>query len=180
MRIARVFEQPEDGERRALVDRLWPRGLSKTDERIGTWLPEVAPSHALRRWFGHDPERFEEFGARYRAELETLENDTQLQQLRQIAQNDSVVIVTATRDLMLSHVPALVEFLDQTAPDVGSAEHQVDALERWRLFGGTWQVRSRMGQRVEIDLLRCDGGERVDSLSSDDQAVLDWLDGHAD
>lgn len=70
VRIKRVYDEPapSDGYR-ILVDRLWPRGLSKEAVSADEWLKEVGPSTELRRWFGHDPQRFEEFAARYRAEL---------------------------------------------------------------------------------------------------------------
>jgi uncharacterized protein YeaO (DUF488 family) len=71
VKVARVYADPEpdDGER-VLVDRLWPRGFRKGDPRVGRWLPGVAPSSELRRWYGHQPERFAEFAARYADELE--------------------------------------------------------------------------------------------------------------
>ena len=69
--VKRVYEDPDeaDGER-VLVDRIWPRGLSKEKARLSDWRKELAPSNDLRKWFGHDPERWEEFKERYRAELE--------------------------------------------------------------------------------------------------------------
>lgn len=70
--VDRVYNPPSpDGGLRVLVDRIWPRGLKKEEAGIDLWLKEVAPSHALRKWYGHDPERFEEFRSRYEAELET-------------------------------------------------------------------------------------------------------------
>jgi len=83
VRLARVYEEPEPGEgHRVLVDRLWPRGLRKDDPRIGQWLPEVAPSTELRRWYGHAPERYDEFVERYTAELETPAAAAALDELR--------------------------------------------------------------------------------------------------
>ena len=67
--IRRVYEPPTAGAHRILVDRVWPRGLSKEDAAVDLWLREVGPSTELRKWFNHDPERFEEFARRYRAEL---------------------------------------------------------------------------------------------------------------
>lgn len=71
IRIKRVYEEPakEDGYR-ILVDRLWPRGLSKERAKVDLWMKEIAPSDALRKWFGHEPERWAAFVKRYRAELE--------------------------------------------------------------------------------------------------------------
>jgi DNA-3-methyladenine glycosylase len=70
VRISRVYDPPgpEDGYR-VLVDRLWPRGVSKEAAGVGEWCRDVGPSNELRRWFGHEPDRFEEFATRYRAEL---------------------------------------------------------------------------------------------------------------
>src|ERR687897_3960604 len=71
IKIKRVYEQPDkDDGRRILVDRLWPRGLTKEKAGVDLWLKEIAPSTELRKWFGHDPDRWEEFKERYRAELE--------------------------------------------------------------------------------------------------------------
>jgi uncharacterized protein YeaO (DUF488 family) len=69
--LKRVYEPPSEADgTRILVDRLWPRGLSKDKAHVDLWLKEIAPSTELRRWFGHAPERWEEFQRRYRAELE--------------------------------------------------------------------------------------------------------------
>jgi uncharacterized protein YeaO (DUF488 family) len=71
VRVKRIYEQParSDGKR-VLVDRMWPRGLKREDAHLDAWVKEVAPSDALRRWFGHDPGKWGEFQARYNAELE--------------------------------------------------------------------------------------------------------------
>lgn len=70
MKIKRVYEPIEETDGyRVLVDRLWPRGISKAKAKIDLWLKSVAPSNELRKWFGHDPERFAEFAERYRTEL---------------------------------------------------------------------------------------------------------------
>src|SRR6478672_3747294 len=70
VRIKRVYEEPakEDGYR-ILVDRLWPRGLTKERAKVDLWVKEIAPSDALRKWFGHEPEKWPEFAKRYRSEL---------------------------------------------------------------------------------------------------------------
>ncbi|WP_416343703.1 DUF488 domain-containing protein [Isoptericola peretonis] len=71
MEIRRVYDDPgPDDGLRVLVDRLWPRGRSKADAHVDEWLKDVAPSSGLRRWFGHDPSRFDEFARRYRVELD--------------------------------------------------------------------------------------------------------------
>ncbi len=86
LKIKRVYEAPGDGDGfRVLVDRLWPRGLSKDRAAVDQWLREVAPSNALRKWFGHDPVRWDEFQARYRAELQQDEAAAALCVLREQA-----------------------------------------------------------------------------------------------
>jgi uncharacterized protein YeaO (DUF488 family) len=70
IRVARVYDDPSPDEgKRILVDRVWPRGFRKDDPRVGIWLKDVAPSTDLRRWYNHQPERYDEFAARYRKEL---------------------------------------------------------------------------------------------------------------
>jgi len=86
---------PEDGVR-VLVDRLWPRGVRKSDAAIDRWLKEVAPSTGLRRWFGHDPSRWEEFRRRYRAELSR--NTALVDELRALARKGRLTLVYAARD----------------------------------------------------------------------------------
>jgi uncharacterized protein YeaO (DUF488 family) len=109
IRMARVYDDPgPDDGRRVLVDRLWPRGFRKDDPRVGTWLKDVAPSKELRKWYNHQPERFDDFAARYRKELEGSEA---LDELRKLTKNGVVTLVTATRDLRGSHVAVLVTLL---------------------------------------------------------------------
>ncbi len=97
IRLKRAYEPPaaDDGAR-ILVDRLWPRGVRKADARIDTWMKEIAPSTALRRWFGHDPARWREFRTRYLAELERHSED--LDRLRALAQSGPVTLVFAARN----------------------------------------------------------------------------------
>ncbi|UGU31354.1 DUF488 family protein [Mycolicibacterium smegmatis] len=112
VRLARVYEEPEPGEgHRVLVDRLWPRGLRKDDPRIGQWLPEVAASTELRRWYGHAPERYDEFARRYTAELQVPPAAEALDELRDIVRAGPVVLVTATKDIELSHLSVLARLL---------------------------------------------------------------------
>src|SRR5512136_2455048 len=96
MRTKRVYEPPfpEDGVR-VLVDRLWPRGVSKEDARIEWWARELAPSDKLRRWFGHAPPRYREFVDRYRAELESSEA---VSRLKVLAAKGTVTLVYSARD----------------------------------------------------------------------------------
>jgi uncharacterized protein YeaO (DUF488 family) len=97
VRIKRAYERSsqQDGTR-VLVDRLWPRGLRKGDLAIDRWIREIAPSAELRRWFGHDPARWEEFQRRYRAELKP--KAELLAQLSAIAANGTLTLVYGARD----------------------------------------------------------------------------------
>ncbi|MGI9604492.1 MAG: DUF488 domain-containing protein [Acidimicrobiales bacterium] len=85
IRIKRIYDEPDVGDgQRVLVDRVWPRGVRKADAALDQWLPEVGPSDDLRRWFGHDPARWDEFQVRYRAELADNEHfDTLVDLVRQ-------------------------------------------------------------------------------------------------
>jgi uncharacterized protein YeaO (DUF488 family) len=110
--VARVYDDPgpDEGER-VLVDRLWPRGFRKGDPRVGRWLPKVAPSTELRKWYSHEAARFDEFAARYVAELETAEGAAALAELQGILRSGPVTLVTATRDPDGSHVAVLARLL---------------------------------------------------------------------
>jgi uncharacterized protein YeaO (DUF488 family) len=112
IKVARVYEDPDadDGER-VLVDRLWPRGFRKDDPRVGQWIPKVAPSTELRKWYSHEAARFDEFAERYTAELETEDGAAALAELRDVVRAGPVTLVTATRDLDGSHVPVLARLL---------------------------------------------------------------------
>lgn len=112
VRARRVYEpaEPADG-RRVLVDRLWPRGLSKGRAHLDEWLKAVAPSDELRRWYGHQPDRFAEFERRYQAELEEPERAEALRHLRDEASSGPVTLLTATKDLGHSEAAVLVQLL---------------------------------------------------------------------
>lgn len=112
IKVARVYDDPglDDGER-VLVDRLWPRGFRKGDPRVGRWIPKVAPSTELRKWYSHEAARFDEFAARYAAELETEEGVAALAELRDALRSGPVTLVTAARDLDNSHVAVLARLL---------------------------------------------------------------------
>lgn len=109
---ARVYDDPDPGEgERVLVDRLWPRGFRKDDPRVSRWIPKVAPSTDLRKWYSHETERFDEFAARYADELETDDGAAALAQLRDLAGHGPITLVTAARDLGASHVAVLTKML---------------------------------------------------------------------
>ncbi|ART71300.1 hypothetical protein BTO20_24595 [Mycobacterium dioxanotrophicus] len=112
IRLARVYEEPAPDEgTRVLVDRLWPRGIRKTDPRVGHWLPDVAPSTELRHWYNHQAELFDEFETRYTAELETSPAAEAFDELRDMVRRGPVTLVTATREVELSHLVVLAGLL---------------------------------------------------------------------
>ncbi|MFI2108160.1 DUF488 domain-containing protein [Streptomyces lydicus] len=112
IRVRRVYEQsePADGAR-VLVDRLWPRGLSKADAQLTEWCKDVAPSSELRRWYGHQEERFETFVERYREELAGESAQRALERLRERAAGGPLTLLTATKEVPLSHAEVLAELL---------------------------------------------------------------------
>jgi uncharacterized protein YeaO (DUF488 family) len=112
VRAGRVYDTPgpEDGTR-VLVDRLWPRGLSKDRARVDVWLKEVAPSSGLRAWYAHDPRKHDEFVRRYRAELARGDQAEALGRLRSLLEEGPVMLLTATRDLSLSQAQVLADEL---------------------------------------------------------------------
>ena len=107
--MARVYEgvDPDDGQR-VLIDRIWPRGIRKDDPRVGVWCKDVAPSTELREWYHHQPERFDEFAARYEAELH---DSPALEELRKLTKRSVVTLVTAVREVEGSHVTVLARLL---------------------------------------------------------------------
>lgn len=113
-RIKRVYLPADDADgQRVLVDRLWPRGLSKTNAAIDLWLKEIGPSTALRQWFGHDPARFDEFRRRY---FDELEGHTDLiAQLRQLAASHRVTLLYSAHDEAHNQAVVLKQFLDDGA-----------------------------------------------------------------
>jgi uncharacterized protein YeaO (DUF488 family) len=110
IRIKRVYEivSPEEGYR-VLVDRLWPRGLSRERVQASMWLKDAAPSTPLRKWFGHDPARFEEFRHRYIEELS--EKPEVIAGLLELARKDRVTLLYAARDPECNHAVVLREYL---------------------------------------------------------------------
>jgi uncharacterized protein YeaO (DUF488 family) len=108
--VKRVYQPPAkaDGQR-VLVDRLWPRGVSKKDAELTLWLKEIAPTDALRKWFGHEPERWAEFRERYRAELDT--NSEAVAQLRGLLREGKVTLVYGAHDEAHNNAVALAAYL---------------------------------------------------------------------
>jgi uncharacterized protein YeaO (DUF488 family) len=114
LKIKRVYDKPEraDGER-ILVDRLWPRGLSKRAAAIDEWMKELAPSHELRKWFGHDPARWREFRRRYLTELRR-QRET-LAAIARKAKHQTVTLLFGARDTEHNNAVVLKEALDRLA-----------------------------------------------------------------
>jgi uncharacterized protein YeaO (DUF488 family) len=110
IRIKRVYDaaDPSDGYR-VLIDHVWPRGVSRERAALDEWTRELAPSDALRRWFNHDPDRFGQFRARYRAEL--AQRPEQIMALRRRCEAGPVTIVYAARDTEHNNAVVLAELL---------------------------------------------------------------------
>ncbi len=110
--IKRVYAEPEPGDGTCvLVDRLWPRGLSKELAHVDLWLKEIAPSSELRTWFGHDPEKFAEFRRRYEAELASEPGQAALTKLHDLAKQGHVTLVFAAHDAEHANAVVLRELL---------------------------------------------------------------------
>ena len=109
--VARVGAVAPGAAWRVLVDRLWPRGVRKEEAPWDEWLPGVAPSAELRRWYGHDPARYPAFRERYQEELAAARAGPDVQHLLALCRRGPVVLLTATRDLEHSQVPVLAAFL---------------------------------------------------------------------
>ena len=112
VRVRRIYQEPErnDGTR-VLVDRLWPRGLTKARAAIDEWCKDIAPSPDLRNWYSHDPDRFKEFGRRYRAELKDARRAAELAHLRELAEDRRLTLLTATKDTEISEAAVLADLI---------------------------------------------------------------------
>lgn len=112
IRFRRVYDQPEpDDGARVLVDRIWPRGLSKQAAHLQEWAKDAAPSTELRQWYGHDPDKFGEFRRRYLAELDQPEQRTAVGRLRELAADGPLTLLTATKDVQISQAAVLADYL---------------------------------------------------------------------
>jgi len=110
VKIKRIYEEPDPSDgRRILVDRLWPRGRSKEAAHVDWWLKEIAPSVELRRWFGHDPAKWQEFKARYEEELEA--KRPLLAELRALAAKETITLLYGARDQEHNNAELLRELL---------------------------------------------------------------------
>jgi uncharacterized protein YeaO (DUF488 family) len=112
IRTKRAYEDPAPGDgRRVLVDRLWPRGVSKDEAALDDWFKELAPSDELREWFGHDADKWGKFRQRYRAELQAEEKQELLRDLAASARQGGVTLVYGARDEEHNNAAALRDFL---------------------------------------------------------------------
>lgn len=112
VQVRRVYDDDRRNKSyRVLVDRLWPRGISKETAALDEWLKEVAPSTDLRRWYGHEPARFETFARRYRVELARPAAASAIERLIELAGANGVTLLTATRDVEHSGARVLQEHL---------------------------------------------------------------------
>jgi uncharacterized protein YeaO (DUF488 family) len=119
VRLKRAYEPAEPGDgHRVLVDRLWPRGVSRERAELDGWERELAPSTELRRWFGHEPDRFEEFRRRYLEELH--EHRDGLAALRRHAREGPLTLVYSARDAEHNHALVLAEALRRGLPSAGA------------------------------------------------------------
>jgi len=110
VKLKRAYERPAAGDgTRILIDRLWPRGVRKVDAAIDQWAKDIAPSTALRKWFGHDPARWQEFRSRYAVEVHA--HLEQLNRLRALARKGPITLVYSAHDELHNDDVALRDFL---------------------------------------------------------------------
>jgi len=116
IQIKRVYEEPEESDgRRILVDRLWARGLSKEKAKVDLWVKEIAPSTELRRWYGHDPNKWSEFKSRYAAELET--NPGIVEEILGEVKAGVVTFLYSSKEEQLNNAIALKEYIESIVHD---------------------------------------------------------------
>ncbi|MEX0944523.1 MAG: DUF488 domain-containing protein [Balneolaceae bacterium] len=109
--IKRIYEDPADNGYRVLIDRLWPRGVSKEAAQLDEWMKEITPSPELRKWFDHDPDKFEEFKKRYENELAV--KHKLIEKLLNIAENQNITLLYAAKNETHNHAIVLKEFLER-------------------------------------------------------------------
>ncbi len=116
IKIKRVYEELSAGDgMRILVDRVWPRGISKERARLADWRKDLAPSTPLRKWFGHDPAKWREFRTRYRAELKRSGRSDALKELAKLSRRKTVTLVYGAADEQHNQAVVLKEFMDELA-----------------------------------------------------------------
>ncbi len=112
IRIKRIYDKPDKSDGlRILVDRLWPRGLTREKAKIDLWLKDIAPSTELRKWSGHDPDKWQIFKKRYFAELK--KNASAVESLKKEIKAKDVTFLYAAKDTLHNNAAALLEFLEE-------------------------------------------------------------------
>ncbi|GGJ82893.1 hypothetical protein GCM10007063_01730 [Lentibacillus kapialis] len=114
--LKRIYDEVEQNDGvRVLVDRVWPRGLSKEKAQLGHWLKEIGPSNDLRKWFGHDPDKYEEFKRKYKEELEEGNQQKELQKLKNLTKehNKNLTLLFSAKDQEHNQARVLKEILDR-------------------------------------------------------------------
>ncbi len=112
VQVRRVYDDPAPGDgTRVLVDRIWPRGMTREKASLDEWCKQIAPSTVLRKWYGHNPERFEEFVRRYREELTEPERAEALANLRGLAETGTLTLLTASKAADISEAAVLAGLL---------------------------------------------------------------------
>ncbi|WP_319447396.1 MULTISPECIES: DUF488 domain-containing protein [unclassified Mycobacterium] len=112
IQVRRIYDDPTPADgTRVLVDRIWPRGVSKTRAHLNEWCKDVAPSTELRKWYRHDPTLFDEFARRYRDELTEPGRAAALSHLHQLADEQALTLLTATREVDISEAAVLADLL---------------------------------------------------------------------
>ncbi len=112
IKLKRVYEKPAKADgTRILVDRLWPRGLTKAEAKLDLWLKEIAPSTELRKWFGHDPKKWKEFRRRYREELKSHPDELKL--IKSKTKEGAVTLLYGARDQEHNEAVVLQELLER-------------------------------------------------------------------
>lgn len=112
VRIKRVYDPPDPSDgHRVLVDRLWPRGLGKENAKLDEWRPDLSPTHILRKWFGHDPAKWDEFRVRYRNELDAAGKMDDLRLMKERAGRRTLTLLHAAKDRGRNNAVALREIL---------------------------------------------------------------------
>ena len=113
IQIKRVYDKPSSNDGiRILVDRMWPRGCTKEHARLDAWRKDLAPSAALRTWFGHDPAKWKEFRTRYRKELSQPEQGSAIEDLARLAQAQTVTLLYGASDTEHNQAVVLKELID--------------------------------------------------------------------
>ena len=115
IRVKRVYDDPDKADgRRVLVDRLWPRGLSKEKAQLDIWMKEISPSTELRHWYGHDPNKWSEFRAKYAVKLDA--NQSSVEELRAEVQAETMTFLYGSKEQKLNNAVALKEYLEAITP----------------------------------------------------------------